>query len=91
MKVKLKCDCCNKELSLGNFKIVRGIKNIKVCNDCEYYIDEVKSKYFVENYKNNDIYLVDGKYVPYWECLYYFNSLEECKSRIDDVETGYLI
>jgi len=38
---------------------------------------------FVENYKSNDIYKKDGRFVPYAHCHYYFKSLEDCKKRID--------
>jgi uncharacterized ParB-like nuclease family protein len=41
------------------------------------------SSRWVADYNNNKIYEKDGKYYPYWECHYYFNTLEDCKKRID--------
>jgi hypothetical protein len=41
-------------------------------------------QYEVEEYKGNKIYCVDGGYMPYFDCLYYYNSLEECRKRIDE-------
>lgn len=44
----------------------------------------IDSKFLVEEYRNHKIYLIDGGYIPYAECRYFFNTLEECKNRIDD-------
>ena len=53
-------------------------------------VKEIQAKYeallqfhFAEEYNGNQIYCVDGRFVPYWNCHYYFNTLEECKARID--------
>lgn len=43
----------------------------------------IDNKFLAEEYKNHKIYLIDGKYIPYAGCAYYFNSLEDCKKRID--------
>lgn len=31
-----------------------------------------------------------GKYVPYLDCAYYFNTLEDCKKRIDKPHIAYV-
>lgn len=53
----------------------------------EYYIYrkhiEKAGFTYVETYKNNEIFQLDGKYIPYIGCHYYFEILEDCKARID--------
>lgn len=49
-----------------------------------------KLNIFVEKYKGNKIYCIDGKYVPYLSCAYYFNTLEDCKKRIDKPHIAYV-
>lgn len=91
MKSKLYCDCCGKELTMFDFKVSYGIVKIKTCSSCaNHYIDVVKTKYRVETYKGNDIYKKDGKYFPYWDCPYCFDTLQECKDRIDSKVGIYL-
>ena len=63
-------------------------KNIYVCsNKCK---EKWEAQYFVEEYKGNKIYCIDGKYVPYLSCAYYFNTLEDCKKRIDQPHIAYV-
>jgi hypothetical protein len=63
-------------------------KNIYVCsNECK---EKWEAQYFVEKYKGNKIYCIDGKYVPYLSCAYYFNTLEDCKKRIDKPHIAYV-
>lgn len=83
MKYRPKCDCCNAILKPYNSKYEVGVERVKVCQSCIDYIDKVKSKYYVETYKGNDIYMKDGMYFPYWDCQYYFSSLQDCRNRID--------
>ena len=75
----------------GNFKIrdVDGnIKNINrklnkpVCSEeCKQKNEE---QYFIERYKGNNIYCVDGKYMPYLECEYWYDTIDKVKERIDN-------
>lgn len=63
-------------------------KNIYVCsNECK---EKWENQYFVEKYKGNNIYCIDGKYVPYLDCSYYFTTLEDCKKRIDKPHIAYI-
>ena len=63
-------------------------KNIYVCsNKCK---EKWENQYFVEKYKGNNIYCIDGKYVPYLDCSYYFTTLEDCKKRIDKPHIAYV-
>ncbi len=45
---------------------------------------KLKNKRFIEEYKETSIYMKDGKYFPYWDCLYYFDNLDDVKIRIDN-------
>lgn len=61
---------------------------IFVCSDeCK---EKWENQYFVEEYKGNKIYCIDGKYVPYLSCAYYFTTLEDCKKRIDKPHISYI-
>lgn len=87
------CIACGKEMPV----FYRGCsktydpkynKNIYVCSDeCK---EKWEAQYFVEKYKGNKIYCIDGKYVPYLSCAYYFNTLEDCKKRIDKPHIAYV-
>lgn len=84
--------CCNIELDFRNIKIIQGIEKIIVCRGCETkYVEKIKSKYYIETYKGNEIYCKDGRYVPYWGCMYYFKNIEDCKKRIDHKYIGIYI
>lgn len=79
-----------KTTMFGNFKIkylngeagsIDRKINTPVCSiKCK---QQNEDRYFVEEYKGNKIYCVDGKYMPYLECEYWFESLEDVKKRID--------
>ena len=82
---------CSKTTLFGNFKIKdldgnvtaigRGI-NAPVCSEeCKIKNEE---QYFVEEYKGNKIYCVDGKYMPYLECDYWYDNIDGVKNRIDN-------
>lgn len=43
-----------------------------------------KDKYFVEEYNGNKIYCVNGKYMTYLECDYWYDSIEKVRNRIDN-------
>ncbi|MCA1026985.1 hypothetical protein LCM23_12865 [Cytobacillus kochii] len=88
----LKCKQCNKELSFreftnGNYKKVLDVDLEKIGLFCKEHGEEVefnlKEKRFVEEYKGNKIYSKDNKFIPYWECDYYFKSIDDVKERID--------
>ena len=56
--------------------------NKPVCSEeCKQKNEE---KYLVDEYKGNKIYCVDGKYMPYLECDYCYDSIEGVKNRIDN-------
>lgn len=89
----LKCKKCSKELNFtefvnGNFKKVLDVDLKKVGIFCKEHGEEIeeelKSERFVEEYKGNKIYCKDGKYIPYWECHYYYKSLKDVRNRIDN-------
>ncbi|MEC2335184.1 hypothetical protein [Bacillus subtilis] len=93
-KKSQKCKCCNRPVSLElkdwgvNTHKIRDIDGQKVkgyyCSDC---VDEsmahLMNERFVEVYNGNTIFCKDGNYTPYWECAYYFKTLEDCRNRID--------
>lgn len=89
------CKKCKNKLSFFNIYELRDVdcKRIGIfCNICGRDTEErLKEDRFIEEYKNNRIYLKDGRYYPYWECQYFFNSLEEVKVRIDDWCTGVMV
>ncbi len=80
-----------KTILFGNFEIkylndevvtIDRKINIPVCStECK---QNNENRYFVEEYKGNKIYCVEGKYMPYLECEYWFESLEDVKKRIDE-------
>lgn len=82
------CQCCNK-VSDNPFSMQRmyGIADTKMsraCPECaEGYFESVKTKYFVEKYKGNSIYEYAGKYFPYWDAHYCYDTIESCRNRID--------
>lgn len=66
----------------GEFQIVNRLINKPVCSEeCKKRNED---KYFVEEYAGSKIYCVDGKYLPYLECDYWYNSIEGAKERIDN-------
>lgn len=40
---------------------------------------------YIETYNNNDIYgsVEKSEYVPYYDCNYYFKTLQDCKDKIN--------
>lgn len=90
------CPCCKNEFDInviGVFKYMHGIGDMKLakaCNNCaDEYFEQVKSEYFVEEYKGNKFYKYKDKYYPYWGATYYFDSIEGCRERVDMAEKGY--
>ena len=88
MKRVMQCKVCGKQMPAFYRGCVRttyyhpkNTRTIYVCNnECK---DKWESQYFVEEYKGNKIYCIDGRYVPYFGATYYFETLEDCKKRID--------
>lgn len=66
----------------GNFIITDRRINVPVCSEeCKI---KNEYQYFVEEYKGNKIYCVDGKYMPYLESDYWYDSIDAVKDRIDN-------
>lgn len=66
----------------GNPMTVNRRTNAWVCSEeCK---QKNENQYFVEEYKGNKIYCVDGRYMPYLECDYWFDSIEGVQNRIDN-------
>lgn len=56
--------------------------NAPVCSEeCKRKNEE---QYFIEEYKGNKIYCVNGRYMPYLECEYWYDSIDGVKYRIDN-------
>ena len=74
----------------GNFKIKDMDGKIKIIHRKTKPVcsEECKQKneeqYFVEEYKGNKIYCVNGRYMPYLECNYYYDTIEGVRDRIDN-------
>lgn len=86
MRIIRTCQCCNKEFKNSfDVKILRGMDDMKLvraCKECaDEYFEQVKSEYFVEEYKGNKFYKYKDKYYPYWGATYCFDSIEECRNR----------
>ena len=66
----------------------RHHRRVFICSDeCK---EKWEDQFFVEEYKGNKIYCINGKYVPYLNCAYYFTTLEDCKKRIDQPHVAYV-
>ena len=82
---------CPKTTLFGNFKIrdVDGeIKTINrkvnkpVCSEeCKLKNEE---QYFVEEYKGCKIYCVNGRYMPYIESDYWYDTIKGVRDKIDN-------
>lgn len=82
---------CPKTTLFGNFRIKDIDGNIKTINrkinkpvcskECKRKNEE---QYFVEEYKGNKIYCVNGMYMPYLGCDYFYDSIEGVRGRIDN-------
>lgn len=66
----------------GNIKTVDRKLNNPVCSEeCK---QKNENQYLVEEYKGNNIYCVNGRYMPYLECDYWYDSIEGVRKRIDN-------
>lgn len=82
---------CSKTTLFGNFKkkdingnIITFNRrvNAPVCSEeCKRKSEE---QYFVEEYKGSKIYCVDGKYMPYLECDYWYDTIDGVKDKIEN-------
>lgn len=82
----LKCMNCNVEIHFHNWGNVRDINNkaIRCCKNCaEEVLSNLMKERFVETCNNNDIYMFEDRYYPYWGCTYSFYTIEDCRTRID--------
>ncbi|EOO44197.1 hypothetical protein [Bacillus cereus] len=90
-----RCNTCKTEISISLSAFVnketlklKDVDGEKVkglfCKDCveQAWSDLIESR-FAEKYNGRKIYCKDGKYFPYWNCAYYFKTVEECRVRID--------
>lgn len=94
-KKSQKCKKCGVPVSLefkdygrSTFKI-KDLDGEKVrgyfCSECvDMATAELMNERFVEVYKGNTIYCKNGMYAPYWGSPYYFETLEDCRTRIDN-------
>lgn len=98
--MNIKCYQCYKPLGEMSFKkvhdsytgdLANGKRGI-FCNEKCYkkYLD----KYFVETYKNDNIYWIfkNNKkyYIPYVGCWYCFDTIEGCRWKIDNPHLGII-
>lgn len=100
MDIKIKCFHCGKELGNANFKTFtkckRGYDKTRklrqFCNE-ECYEDYQK-QFIVDIHHNKPIYAVEFnrelRYMSYWECSYYFTTIEDCKVRMDATNIGII-
>ena len=87
MEIKMCCIKCGEKLSFSNWGNVRDVNNkpIGCCKYCSKdVLTELKSQRYVETYKGNNIYILDGKYAPYWGCNYCFDNIDDCRASIDN-------
>ena len=66
----------------GNIRTVNRKVNKPVCSEeCKRKNEE---QYVIEEYHGHKIYCIDGnKYMPYFSCMYYYDTIEGCRERID--------
>lgn len=97
MEVVCKCKWCRNPLmediklyrtTYKHLRLYRNEKSRTFVFCCEECKNEFLKQYEVEEYKGNKIYCIDGGYMPYFECAYYFTSLDECRKRIDEALKG---
>lgn len=66
----------------GNIETVDRKINKPVCSDeCKRNNED---QYLVEEYKGNNIYCVNGRYMPYLEADYWYDNIEGVRKRIDN-------
>lgn len=82
---------CPKTILFGNFRIKDVDGKIKTINrkvNKPVCSEECKRKnekqYFAEEYKGRKIYCVNGRYMPYLESDYWYDTIEGVRDRIDN-------
>lgn len=92
--MKIICAGCSAELSFMNIRRLADLDGNRLGSYCKTCFPaaehEIQKERFVEEYKGNKIYSLDGKFTPYWGCWYYFKSLEDTKARIDNSYQAYV-
>ncbi len=89
----LTCKVCGKRMPMfykgcsETYEPRRRLRIFVCCDECK---EKWEKQYFVEEYRGNKIYCIDGKYVPYLSCAYYFKTIVACKKRIDEPHTSYV-
>lgn len=85
-KVELKLDIFNINVNTHRVRFVDGTKfRGFFCSECAVVFEaRVMNKTFVEVYKKQMIFKSIRGYCPYWGCPYAFETLEECRARIDN-------
>lgn len=95
----MKCEFCGKKIadepvSFSDFRFLKRIRlgNGKThCFCSEICLNEFKTDFLVEIYKEKPIYKIGDLYVPYLECQYGYKNIEDCKKRLDLVGTAVMI
>jgi len=84
-----RCHCCGKELELFNIKRIALFgEKLKYyyhsTPECETgMLERIDQLFMVEEYRGHKILERNGQFIPYYESMYYFDTLEDCKHRID--------
>ena len=82
-----KCKKCKTELDFTNIRRLQDLDFERVgyfCTNCFTNAEEeIKTMRFVEEYKGVEIYSKGNKY-GLWGATYYFTSLEDARTRIDN-------
>ncbi|ODA08266.1 hypothetical protein [Paenibacillus polymyxa] len=90
---KMVCKNCEKELGFLNIRRLEDLDCEKIgvfCTECFPTAEaEVKALRFAEEYKGTPIYVKNGKF-GLWGANYYFKSLEDARTRIDNRHIAYV-
>ena len=88
------CSKCKKKINWLDGKGLRDVDHKWVglyCNHCyEEALKDLQKRRYVTTYREQDIYEKDRKYSPWWDSLYYYASLEDAKTKIDNSLTTIL-
>ena len=92
MNINSICKVCGKRFPVFKYHLKtydpKQHRHILVC--CDECKEKWEAQYFVEEYRGNKIYRIDGKYVPYLSCAYCFDTIEDCKKRIGEPHIAYV-
>lgn len=96
-KIIPRCKKCKKEVCDGTIKgyanAIKGTEYIGnamkeiffCCYECKI---RYELQFIVEYYGYKPIYKVNGRYLPYFGCHYYFDNIEDCRKRMDVKNIG---